>query len=37
MIDKVNGICVANHQHQKLMAMWQALIHDNWDPPQTVS
>ncbi|MDB9720330.1 hypothetical protein OAA67_00455 [Winogradskyella sp.] len=37
MIDKVDGIRIANDQHQELMAMWQALIYDNWDPPQTVS
>jgi DNA adenine methylase len=37
MIDKVDGIRIANDQHQELMAMWQALIYDNWDPPQRVS
>ncbi len=38
MIDKVvNGIRIANDQHQELMAMWQALIYDNWDPPQLVN
>ena len=37
MIDKVDGIRIANDQHQELMAMWQALIYDNWDPPQSVS
>ena len=37
MIDKVEGIRIANDQHQELMAMWQALIYDNWDPPQLVS
>ncbi len=37
MIDKVEGIRIANDQHQELMAMWQALIYENWDPPQTVS
>lgn len=37
MIDKVDGIRIANDQHQELMAMWQALIYDNWDPPQLVS
>lgn len=37
MIDKVNGIRMANDQHQELMAMWHALIYENWDPPQTIS
>ncbi len=37
MIDKVEGIRIANDQHQELMAMWQALIYDNWDPPKSVS
>ena len=37
MIDKVDGIRIANDQHQELMAMWQALIYDHWDPPKTVS
>ncbi|WP_299121675.1 DNA adenine methylase [uncultured Winogradskyella sp.] len=37
MIDRVDGIRIANDQHQELMAMWQALIYDNWDPPKTVS
>ncbi|BAO75407.1 DNA adenine methylase [Winogradskyella sp. PG-2] len=37
MIDKVDGIRIANDQHQELMAMWQALIYDNWDPPELVS
>ncbi|MDC0009036.1 DNA adenine methylase, partial [Winogradskyella sp.] len=37
MIDKVDGIRIANDQHQELMAIWQALIYDNWDPPKTVS
>jgi DNA adenine methylase len=37
MIDKVDGIRIANDQHQELMAMWQALIYENWDPPQSVS
>lgn len=37
MIDKVDGIRIANDQHQELMAMWQALINENWDPPKTVS
>ena len=35
MIDKVDGIRIANDQHQELMAMWQALINENWNPPQT--
>ena len=33
MIDKVDGIRIANDQHEELMAMWQVLIYDNWDPP----
>ncbi|NRB59727.1 MAG: DNA adenine methylase [Winogradskyella sp.] len=37
MIDKVDGIRIANDQHEELMAMWQALIYDKWDPPQSVS
>tara|TARA_R110002111_G_scaffold261012_1_gene333226 strand:+ start:342 stop:1037 length:696 start_codon:yes stop_codon:yes gene_type:complete len=37
MIDKVEGIRIANDQHQELMAMWQALINDNWNPPELVS
>ncbi|WP_178986555.1 DNA adenine methylase [Winogradskyella helgolandensis] len=37
MIDKVDGLRTANDQHEELMAMWQALIHENWDPPQSVS
>ena len=37
MIDKVDGIRIANDQHQELMAMWQALIYDHWDPPQMVN
>ena len=37
MIDKVDGIRIANDQHQELMAMWQALIYENWDPPQSVT
>jgi DNA adenine methylase len=37
MIDKVDGIRIANDQHQELMAMWQALIYDHWNPPKTVS
>lgn len=37
MIDKVDGIRIANDQHQELMAMWQVLIYENWDPPQLVS
>ena len=37
MIDKVDGIRIANDQHVELMAMWQALIYDNWDPPKSVS
>ena len=37
MIDKVEGIRIANDQHQELMAMWQALIYDHWEPPKTVS
>ncbi|MCC1483310.1 DNA adenine methylase [Winogradskyella immobilis] len=37
MIDKVDGIRIANDQHQELMAMWQALIYDAWDPPKTIS
>ncbi|WP_400075497.1 DNA adenine methylase [Winogradskyella sp. R77965] len=37
MIDKVDGIRIANDQHQELMAMWQALIYENWNPPELVS
>ena len=37
MIDKVDGIRIANDQHEELMAMWQALIYENWDPPKSVS
>jgi DNA adenine methylase len=37
MIDKVDGTRIANDQHQELMAMWNALINENWDPPKTVS
>ncbi len=37
MIDKVDGIRIANDQHQELMAMWQALVYENWNPPQSVS
>jgi DNA adenine methylase len=37
MIDKVDGIRIANDQHEELMAMWHALIYDNWDPPKSVS
>lgn len=37
MIDKVEGIRIANDQHEELMAMWQALIYDKWDPPKSVS
>ena len=37
MIDKVDGIRIANDQHQELMAMWKALIYDNWDPPKSVN
>jgi len=37
MIDKVDGIRIANDQHEELMAMWQALVYDNWDPPKSIS
>lgn len=37
MIDKVDGIRIANDQHEELMAMWHALIYENWDPPKSVS
>jgi len=37
MIDKVDGIRIANDQHEELMAMWKALVYENWDPPQLVS
>jgi DNA adenine methylase len=37
MIDKVDGIRIANDQNEELMAMWQALIYENWDPPKSVS
>lgn len=37
MIDKGDGIRIANDQHQELMALWQALIYENWDPPKSVS
>lgn len=37
MIDKVDGIRIANDQHEELMEMWQALIYENWDPPKSVS
>eukprot|EP01093_Parvamoeba_rugata_P003733 TRINITY_DN15078_c0_g1_i1.p1 TRINITY_DN15078_c0_g1~~TRINITY_DN15078_c0_g1_i1.p1 ORF type:complete len:134 (+),score=27.62 TRINITY_DN15078_c0_g1_i1:235-636(+) len=37
MIDKVTGVRIANDQHEELMAMWQALIYDNWDPPKSVT
>ena len=37
MIDKVHGIRIANDQHQELMGMWQALVYENWDPPQSLS
>ena len=37
MIDKVDGVRIANDQHEELMAMWQALIYDNSDPPKSVS
>ena len=37
MIDKVDGLRIANDQHQELMAMWQALINEKWDPPKSVS
>jgi DNA adenine methylase len=37
MIDKVDAIRIANDQHQELMAMWQALIYDNWNPPKSVT
>lgn len=37
IIDKVDGIRIANDQHEELMAMWQALIYDKWDPPKSVS
>jgi len=37
MIDKVDGIRIANDQNIELMAMWQALIYENWDPPKSVS
>lgn len=37
MIDKVDGIRIANDQHQELMAMWEELINQNWDPPHFVS
>ncbi|MDN3491412.1 DNA adenine methylase [Winogradskyella bathintestinalis] len=37
MIESVEGFRIANDQHEELMAMWQALIYENWDPPQLVS
>lgn len=37
MIDKVDGIRIANDQHEELMAMWQALIYENWNPPKSIS
>ncbi len=37
MIDKVDGIRIANDQHQELMALWKALVYENWNPPQSVS
>ena len=37
MMDKVEGLRIANDQHEELMAMWQALIYENWDPPKAVS
>ncbi|WP_162306939.1 DNA adenine methylase [Winogradskyella ouciana] len=37
MIDKVDGVRIANDQHKELMAMWQALIYDNWDPPKSIT
>lgn len=37
MIDKVDGIRIANDQHEELMAMWHTLIYDKWDPPKSVS
>ena len=37
MMDKVEGIRIANDQHEELMAMWQALIYEHWDPPKSVS
>lgn len=37
MTDKVDGMRIANDQHEELMAMWQALIYDGWDPPQSIS
>ena len=37
MIDKVDGVRMANDQHEELMAMWHALIYDHWDPPQLLT
>ncbi|WP_115460608.1 DNA adenine methylase [Winogradskyella aurantiaca] len=37
MMDKVSGNRIANDAHQELMAMWCALIYDNWNPPSFVS
>lgn len=37
MIDKVDGLRIANDQHEELMAMWHALIYEHWDPPKSVS
>lgn len=37
MMDKVEGKRIANDFHQELMAMWCALIYDNWDPPKYIS
>lgn len=37
IMDKVGGNRLANDVHQELMAMWCALIYDQWDPPKHVS
>lgn len=37
MMDKVTGKRLANDQHEELMAMWQALINDGWDPPKSIT
>lgn len=37
MIDKVKGVRIANDNHKELMAMWEALIYESWNPPKSIS
>lgn len=37
MIDKVQGNRIANDISEPLIAMWKALVYDNWKPPHRIS